>query len=116
MEALHNLAFGFEHALTIHNLMYCAIGCVVGTLVGFMLYAWLLRVAPTPLVSTYAFANPVVALLLGWGIEHERLTARTLGAAVLIVGAVALIIVSQALGAARTAETVPTAPAATLDP
>ncbi|RDI20128.1 tripartite tricarboxylate transporter permease [Pseudacidovorax intermedius] len=36
MEALHNLAFGFEHALTIHNLMYCAIGCVVGTLVGLL--------------------------------------------------------------------------------
>src|SRR6476620_2701584 len=33
MEVLHNLAFGFSHALTLHNLMYCAIGCVVGTLV-----------------------------------------------------------------------------------
>ncbi|NML47012.1 tripartite tricarboxylate transporter permease [Ramlibacter sp. G-1-2-2] len=36
MEVLHNLAFGFSHALTIHNLMYCAIGCVVGTLVGLL--------------------------------------------------------------------------------
>ena len=36
MDILHNLAFGFEHALTIHNLMYCAIGCVVGTLVGLL--------------------------------------------------------------------------------
>jgi putative tricarboxylic transport membrane protein len=36
MEALHNLAFGFSHALTLHNLMYCAIGCVVGTLVGLL--------------------------------------------------------------------------------
>src|SRR5438874_999066 len=36
MEVLHNLAFGFEHALTLHNLMYCAIGCVVGTLVGLL--------------------------------------------------------------------------------
>jgi putative tricarboxylic transport membrane protein len=36
MDVLHNLAFGFEHALTIHNLMYCAIGCVVGTLVGLL--------------------------------------------------------------------------------
>ena len=31
MDILHNLAFGFEHALTMSNLMYCAIGCVVGT-------------------------------------------------------------------------------------
>ena len=36
MEVLHNLAFGFEHALTIHNLMYCALGCMVGTLVGLL--------------------------------------------------------------------------------
>lgn len=36
MEILHNLAFGFEHALTMQNLMFCAIGCVVGTLVGLL--------------------------------------------------------------------------------
>ena len=36
MDILHNLAFGFETALTLHNLMYCAIGCVVGTLVGLL--------------------------------------------------------------------------------
>src|SRR6201994_3629851 len=36
MEVFHNLAFGFSHALTIHNLMFCAIGCVVGTLVGLL--------------------------------------------------------------------------------
>jgi putative tricarboxylic transport membrane protein len=36
MEVLHNLAFGFEHALTLQNLLFCAIGCVVGTLVGLL--------------------------------------------------------------------------------
>ena len=36
MDILHNLAFGFEHALTMQNLMYCAIGCVVGTLIGLL--------------------------------------------------------------------------------
>src|SRR5450432_3194164 len=36
MDVLHNLAFGFEHALTLHNLMFCAIGCTVGTLVGLL--------------------------------------------------------------------------------
>ena len=36
MEILHNLAFGFEHALTIQNLLYCALGCTVGTLVGLL--------------------------------------------------------------------------------
>jgi len=36
MDALHNLAFGFQHALTLQNLMFCAIGCTVGTLVGLL--------------------------------------------------------------------------------
>ena len=36
MDILHNLAFGFEHALTLNNLMYCAIGCIVGTLIGLL--------------------------------------------------------------------------------
>src|SRR5258707_9807581 len=36
MDVLHNLAFGFEHALTMQNLMFCAIGCVVGTVVGLL--------------------------------------------------------------------------------
>ncbi|SFM05584.1 tripartite tricarboxylate transporter permease [Variovorax sp. OV329] len=36
MELFHNLAFGFEHALTLQNLLYCAIGCVVGTLIGLL--------------------------------------------------------------------------------
>src|SRR5258707_8949508 len=36
MDVLHNLAFGFEHALTLQNLLFCAIGCIVGTLVGLL--------------------------------------------------------------------------------
>ncbi len=36
MEILHNLAFGFEHALTLQNILYCALGCVVGTLIGLL--------------------------------------------------------------------------------
>jgi putative tricarboxylic transport membrane protein len=36
MDILHNLAFGFEHALTLQNLLFCAVGCTVGTLVGLL--------------------------------------------------------------------------------
>ena len=36
MDIIHNLAFGFEHALTLQNLMFCAVGCVVGTLIGLL--------------------------------------------------------------------------------
>ncbi len=47
--------------------------------------------SPT-LVSTYAFVNPVVAMLLGWAFAGESLAPMTLTAAVLVVGAVAVIV------------------------
>jgi drug/metabolite transporter (DMT)-like permease len=58
------------------------------TLVGsaaFVAYAWLLRVAPTPLVSTYAYVNPLVAVLLGYFLAGEPMTTRTLFSASLII-------------------------------
>jgi drug/metabolite transporter (DMT)-like permease len=62
-----------------------------GSIVGFITYNWLLRVAPTPLVSTYAYVNPVIAILLGTFLVNEPLTARIIIAAVIIVFAVVLI-------------------------
>jgi drug/metabolite transporter (DMT)-like permease len=58
---------------------------------GFVAYVWLLRVAPTPLVATYAYVNPLVAVLLGYFLAHEPVTLRTLFAAALIIGSVALV-------------------------
>lgn len=69
---------------------------VFGSLVGFAAYAWLLRVAKTSLVATYAYVNPVIAVLLGWAFLSEPVTARTLIAGLVIVGAVALIVSSRA--------------------
>jgi drug/metabolite transporter (DMT)-like permease len=64
---------------------------VCGSWVGFTAYTWLLRVASTPLVSTYAYVNPLVAILLGHLLAGESLTARVLIAAAVIVGSVAWI-------------------------
>lgn len=69
---------------------------VFGSLVGFTAYAWLIRVARTSLVSTYAYVNPVVAVLLGWGFLSEEITLRTLLAGAVIVAAVALIVTARA--------------------
>lgn len=69
---------------------------VFGSLVAFSAYVWVLRHATTSLVSTYAYVNPVVAVLLGVAILGERFTLGTALAAVLIVGAVALIVLGQA--------------------
>jgi drug/metabolite transporter (DMT)-like permease len=54
----------------------------------FVAYIWLLRVAPTPLVATYAYVNPLVAVLLGYFLAQEPFTPRTLFAAALIIGSV----------------------------
>lgn len=63
----------------------------VGAIIGFTAYVWLLGVASTAKVSTYAFVNPVVAVALGWWLAGEELTARTLVAAAIIVAGVVLI-------------------------
>jgi drug/metabolite transporter (DMT)-like permease len=65
---------------------------VVGALVGYTTYMWLLRAVSASLVSTYAYVNPVVAVFLGWLLAGEALTGRTVLAAAVIVAAVALII------------------------
>ena len=65
---------------------------VFGSLFAYSAYTWLLRNAPTPLVSTYAYVNPAVAVFLGWLIASEQLTARTAVAAAVIVVGVALIV------------------------
>lgn len=78
---------------------------VFGALVGFVAYTWLLRVAPTTLVSTYAYVNPVIAIFIGNLLANEPLTPRVLIAAVTILGSVALITLAQ-----------PVSPKATVDP
>lgn len=62
-----------------------------GSLVGFASYTWLLRVAPISLVATYAYVNPLVAILLGNLLAQEPLTPRVVLSAILIVGAIVLI-------------------------
>lgn len=64
---------------------------VFGSLVGFTAYSWLLRHVTTARAATYAYVNPVVAVLLGWSLAHEPLTPRMLVAAAVIVGSVVLI-------------------------
>ena len=64
---------------------------IFGSIIGFTAYAYALRHASATVVGTYAYVNPVVAVLLGWLILSEDITARTLGAMVLILGAVLMI-------------------------
>jgi drug/metabolite transporter (DMT)-like permease len=62
-----------------------------GSLIGFVSYGWLLHNAPVSLLSTYAYVNPVVAVLLGSLFADELLNGRIVIAAAIIIGSVVLI-------------------------
>ena len=64
---------------------------VMGSLLGYMAYIWLLTVRPPALVGTYAYVNPVVALLLGWLIVDEQITRHRVIALVVILIGVLLV-------------------------
>lgn len=64
---------------------------VFGSILAFSAYIWLLRVSTPARVSTYAYVNPVVAVLLGWAFANEALTPRMAIAAAVIISGVALI-------------------------
>jgi drug/metabolite transporter (DMT)-like permease len=80
--------FGPSHVSTVSWIGFGYL-IIFGSWVGFTAYIWLMRNVPTEHAATYAFVNPVVAVILGWAIAGEPLSARTGVAAVLIVGAVA---------------------------
>jgi drug/metabolite transporter (DMT)-like permease len=66
-----------------------------GSIVAFTCYSWLLRNAPTSLVGTHAYVNPVVAVGLGWAFAGEVVTGRTLLAGAVILGSVVLLITGR---------------------
>ena len=76
---------------------WASIGYLVlaGSVVGYSTYAWLIGVAPLQRVATYAYVNPVVAVILGSLVLSEPLTPRTIVAGVVIVAAVALIVTGR---------------------
>ncbi|BCJ62428.1 EamA family transporter [Micromonospora endophytica] len=68
---------------------------LVCTVVGFSVYTWLLRRAPLQLVATYAYVNPVLAVLLGMAVLGERLTGQQVLAGGVVLAAVALVVARE---------------------
>lgn len=64
---------------------------IFGSLIAFTAYSWLARVVDPSRVSTYAYVNPGIAVLLGWLLKNEPVTERTLFAGALLISAVILI-------------------------
>ncbi len=74
---------------------------LIGSLIGFTAYIWLLSHTTAARASTYAYVNPVVAVLLGWAILGEALTARMFVAAAVIVAGVVLITTGRSRSSGR---------------
>jgi drug/metabolite transporter (DMT)-like permease len=82
-------------AVTSESMIALVYLTLVGSLVAFTAYAWVLRHAPLPLIATYAFVNPVVAVVLGAVVLDEVVTPLQVVAGTVIVVGVALIILSR---------------------
>ena len=82
--------------LSLQSFIYLVI---IGAVVGYTAYIWLLRHCEPAKVATYAYVNPIVAVLLGAVFAGETITVRTLIAAALIIGSVAVVITAQQLRA-----------------
>ena len=100
--SLLGAVLGEAHQFNLQKLSTISIGAfiylvLVGALVGYTAYFWLLRHCEPAKVATYAYVNPVVAVILGALFAGERLTSRTMAAAALIIGSVAIVITTQQL-------------------
>ncbi len=78
-------------AVSVKSLLALVYLILIGSLIGYSAYMWLLKVAPPARVATHAYVNPVAAVFLGWTLAGEELSVRTVIAAAIIVGAVALV-------------------------
>jgi drug/metabolite transporter (DMT)-like permease len=84
--------FGALSARSVVGFVYLV---VLGSVVGFSAYVWLLKNAPISKVATYAYVNPVVALFLGWLILSEEITRSSLIGAAVIVASVAFVVTRE---------------------
>jgi drug/metabolite transporter (DMT)-like permease len=77
--------------MSLKSVLALAYLIVFGAIIGYSAYVWLLRASTPARVGTYAYVNPVVAVILGWALAGEVLTIRMLLAAAVIVSGVVLI-------------------------
>ena len=84
--------------VTVSSVLALGYLVVFGSVVAFTAYSWLLGTAPVSKVSTYAYVNPVVAVLLGAAVAGEPLSATTLVGGGITVLAVAVVVSERRAG------------------
>lgn len=92
------------HAITSASIWSWIYLVLIGAIIGYTAYFFLLRHCDPAKVATYAYVNPVVAVILGALFAREKLSARTIIAAALIIGSVAIVITAQQLRAKSQAQ------------
>ena len=84
-------------AVNVRSLTALAYLVVFGSWIGFTAYVWLLRVSTPARISTYAYVNPLIAVLLGWLLLGEKVSLGMLGGAAVILAGVIIITVPPGL-------------------
>ena len=87
---------------------------VFGSMIGFSAYRFVVERASTTLASTYAYVNPPVALLVGWGLGNESFSPNILLGLPIVLGAVAMLAWIQARGQGYSPRTAAAAPPLTI--
>jgi drug/metabolite transporter (DMT)-like permease len=94
-------AWSAQTPLAVGSFIYLVIA---GSIVGYTAYVYLLGVVSAAKAATYAYVNPIIAVVLGWAFANEPLGARTLVAAAVILAGVALITTMQGSPSSQTGE------------
>lgn len=89
---LHHVSRAMAAPVPVLSILFLV---VFGSIAGFGSYVWLLRNTSPTRASTYAFVNPLIAVLLGWAIAGEALGPRTFAASALIVSSVAAVVLGS---------------------
>jgi drug/metabolite transporter (DMT)-like permease len=107
-------------AISWKSLLGLAYLVAFGSIIAFTSYMWLLQRCPPALVATHTYANPLVAMLLGWLVASETLTIRVVVASVVILAAIVLVRRGERRAVPRTPKgvsmTTETEPGALSDP
>jgi drug/metabolite transporter (DMT)-like permease len=97
------------HAVSAYSIWAWIYLVLIGAIIGFSAYIYLLRHCDPAKVATYAYVNPIVAVILGTLFHGEHLTSRTIVAAAVIIGSVAIVITSEQLGSKSIPGVIPSA-------
>jgi drug/metabolite transporter (DMT)-like permease len=79
------------HEIRMDSIIALGYLSIVSSLITFMAFVWLIKIKPSAIVSTYSYVNPVVAVLLGWGLANESITSLQLVALFVILSGVLFV-------------------------